>query len=191
MIYEKNFHSMSNIYNTYMERRCAVEKMLVLIEIEVFLVFLLLLGTYKLMNSRTFQLFWGLTQQIETNQKVVALTFDDGPTDNTNQILQLFEESNTKTTFFLIGADIEKFPEETRRIAEYGHQFGNHTYSHNRVIFKSPHLLQNGNRCSTTQWEKTDRSYLHTILFDFSISSTLINFKTTKKRMNPNTPAVI
>lgn len=52
------------------------------------------------MNSRTFQLFWGLTQQIETNQKAVALTFDDGPTDNTNQILQLLKEYNAKATFF-------------------------------------------------------------------------------------------
>lgn len=106
------------------------------------------------MNSRTYQLFGGLTQQIETNQKVVALTFDDGPTENTNQILQLLETYNAKATFFLIGADIEKYPEEARRIAESGHQIGNHTYSHNRMIFKPPSYYK-------AEIEKTDQLIQH------------------------------
>ncbi|MEQ6355046.1 polysaccharide deacetylase family protein [Lysinibacillus sp. M3] len=127
-----------------------MKKKLVLIGIGILLVFLLLLGTYKLMNSRTYQLFGGLTKQVETNQKVVALTFDDGPADNTNQILPLLEEYNAKATFFLIGAEIEKFPEEARRIAEEGHQIGNHTYSHNRMIFKTPSYYKD-------EIEKTDQ----------------------------------
>ncbi|MFJ8090561.1 polysaccharide deacetylase family protein [Lysinibacillus sp. NPDC095746] len=127
-----------------------MKKKLVLIGIGILLVFLLLLGTYKLMNSRTYQLFGGLTKQVETNQKVVALTFDDGPTDNTNQILSLLKEHNAKATFFLIGAEIEKFPEEARKIAEEGHQIGNHTYSHNRMIFKTPSYYKE-------EIEKTDQ----------------------------------
>ncbi|MCL1702639.1 polysaccharide deacetylase family protein [Lysinibacillus sp. Bpr_S20] len=127
-----------------------MKKKLVLIGIGILLIFLLLLGTYKLMNSRTYQLFGGLTNQVETNQKVVALTFDDGPADNTNQILPLLEEYNAKATFFLIGAEIEKFPEEARRIAEEGHQIGNHTYSHNRMIFKTPSYYKD-------EIEKTDQ----------------------------------
>ncbi len=47
---------------------------------------LLLIGSYKLMNSRTYQLFGGLTSQAETNKKVVALTFDDGPSENVIKI---------------------------------------------------------------------------------------------------------
>lgn len=73
------------------ERRPFMKKKLLLIGIGILLVFLLLLGTYKLMNSRTYQVFGGLTNQVETNQKVVALTFDDGPTDNVNQILPLLK----------------------------------------------------------------------------------------------------
>ena len=73
-------------------------------------VFLVLLGTYKLMNARTYQLFGGLTEQIETNQKLVALTFDDGPTKNVNKILPLLDKYNAKATFFLIGEEIEKLP---------------------------------------------------------------------------------
>lgn len=127
-----------------------MKKKLVLIGIGILLLFLLLLGTYKLMNSRTYQLFGGLTKQVETHQKVVALTFDDGPADNTNQILSLLEEYNAKATFFLIGAEIEKFPEEARKIAEEGHQIGNHTYSHKRMIFKTPAYYKD-------EIEKTDQ----------------------------------
>lgn len=121
-----------------------------LVLIGILLLFLLLLGTYKLINSRTYQLFGGLTKQVETHQKVVALTFDDGPADNTNQILSLLEEYNAKATFFLIGAEIEKFPEEARKIAEEGHQIGNHTYSHKRMIFKTPAYYKD-------EIEKTDQ----------------------------------
>jgi len=102
------------------------------------IVFLLLLGTYKLMNSRTYQLFGNLTKQVETNQKVVALTFDDGPTDNVTMILPLLEKYQAKATFFLIGEEIENHPDEAKKIAEQGHQIGNHTYSHNRMVFKMP-----------------------------------------------------
>ncbi|POZ58217.1 Bifunctional xylanase/deacetylase [Lysinibacillus sphaericus] len=100
-------------------------------------VVLLLLGTYKLMNSRTYQLFGNITKQVETTQKVVALTFDDGPAKNVNIILPLLAKYNAKATFFLIGEEIEKYPEETKNIVKEGHQIGNHTYSHHRMVFKS------------------------------------------------------
>lgn len=89
------------------------------------------------MNARTFQLFGGLTNHVETNEKVVALTFDDGPTQNVEEILALLDTYDAKATFFLIGNEIEKSPELAREIAKNGHQLGNHTYSHERMIFKS------------------------------------------------------
>ncbi len=113
-------------------------------------IILLLLGMYKLMNARTFQLFGGLTSQIETRKKVVALTFDDGPTKNVDDILPLLDQYNAKATFFLIGSDIEKNPDEAKKIVEAGHQIGNHTYSHQRMIFKSPSFIKG-------EIEKTDR----------------------------------
>jgi len=100
-------------------------------------VLLLLLGTYKLMNARTVQLFGNITNQVETTQKVVALTFDDGPSDNVNTILPLLEKYQAKATFFLIGEEIETHPVEAEKIVEAGHQIGNHTYSHHRMVFKS------------------------------------------------------
>nr|WP_309100017.1 polysaccharide deacetylase family protein [Fredinandcohnia onubensis] len=119
-----------------MKRKLAISGVVILI------IFLALFGSYKLMNSRSFQLFGRLTQQVETDQKVAALTFDDGPTENVNEILPLLEKYDVKATFFLIGQDIEKYPEEAKKIAEAGHQVGNHTYSHNRMIFKSPSFIK-------------------------------------------------
>ena len=119
-----------------------MKKKLTFIGIVILLVFLFLLGAYKLMNSRTYQLFGGLTEQVETNQKVVALTFDDGPTKNINQILPLLEKYNAKATFFLIGQEIEKHPEETIKIVQAGHQIGNHTYSHIRMILRTHSVIK-------------------------------------------------
>ncbi|MCM3727958.1 polysaccharide deacetylase family protein [Neobacillus cucumis] len=127
-----------------------MKKKLIWIGTGVLFVFLLLFCTYKLMNSRTFQLFGGLTDQVKTNQKVVALTFDDGPTNNIDKILPLLEQYNAKATFFLIGNEIEKNPEEAKKIVDAGHQVGNHTYSHQRMVFKSPSFIRE-------EIEKTDK----------------------------------
>jgi len=104
----------------------------------VIMVFILsLFGSYKLMNSRTYQVFGGLTSHQETNRKVVALTFDDGPSENVEQILPILDKYNAKATFFLIGNELERNLEEGQKIVGAGHQVGNHTYSHKRMIFKS------------------------------------------------------
>ncbi|PFN76440.1 polysaccharide deacetylase [Bacillus sp. AFS076308] len=127
-----------------------MKKKLIWIGTGVLLVFLLLFCTYKLMNSRTFQLFGGLADQVKTNQKVVALTFDDGPTNNIDKILPLLDQYNAKATFFLIGNEIEKNPDEAKNIVDAGHQVGNHTFSHQRMIFKSPSYIK-------AEIEKTDK----------------------------------
>lgn len=127
-----------------------MKKIFLTIAIVIFIIILLLFGTYKLMNARTFQIFGGLTNHVETNQKVVALTFDDGPTKNVQQILPLLDKYHAKGTFFLIGNEIEKNPEEAAKIVKAGHQVGNHTYSHNRMVFKSPSYIKK-------EIEKTDR----------------------------------
>ena len=61
----------------------------------------------------------------------LALTFDDGPDpDFTPAILDKLKKYDVKATFFLLGNNIEKYPEIAKRIAEEGHVIGNHTYSH-------------------------------------------------------------
>ncbi|MED4552127.1 polysaccharide deacetylase family protein [Lysinibacillus capsici] len=113
------------------------------------LIFALAFSAYKLMNARDYQLFGPITSRVETQEKVIALTFDDGPTDKTGSILSLLEDYEVKATFFLIGQDIEEHPEEAKKIVEAGHQIGNHTYSHKRMVLKSPSFIKN-------EIEKTD-----------------------------------
>ena len=61
----------------------------------------------------------------------VALTFDDGPDNKwTPQVLDILKASKVKATFFLIGANMEKYPRIVERIMEEGHMIGVHTYSH-------------------------------------------------------------
>lgn len=126
-----------------------MNKKLIFIGLGVLLLFLLLFGCYKIMVSRSFQLFGGLTDRVETNEKAVALTFDDGPTDKADQLLPLLDQYHVKATFFLIGRDIEKNPEEAKKVVNAGHQIGNHTYSHQRMVLKSPSFIKN-------EIEKTD-----------------------------------
>ena len=61
----------------------------------------------------------------------VLLTFDDGPSvPYTGQILDILRAHGVKATFFLCGANAERYPELVRRIRDEGHEIGNHTWSH-------------------------------------------------------------
>jgi peptidoglycan-N-acetylglucosamine deacetylase len=63
-------------------------------------------------------------------QKVIALTFDDGPSSHTVKILDLLARYQAKATFFCIGKQIEQYPTIFKRIIEEGHSIGNHTRTH-------------------------------------------------------------
>ncbi|MGG1291038.1 polysaccharide deacetylase family protein [Bacillus smithii] len=132
-----------------------MKKRIFVVGIVFLAIFLLLYGTYKLMNSRTYQLFGGLTNHVETSQKVVALTFDDGPTKNVDQLLPLLDKYNAKATFFVIGNELEKNLEEGKKIAQAGHQIGNHSYSHKRMVFKTPSFIQQEIEKTNTLIRKT------------------------------------
>jgi peptidoglycan/xylan/chitin deacetylase (PgdA/CDA1 family) len=64
-----------------------------------------------------------------TDRKQVALTFDDGPSRYTEQILDILLENNIPATFFVMGRQAELFPETIKRMAVENHEIGNHTYS--------------------------------------------------------------
>jgi peptidoglycan-N-acetylglucosamine deacetylase len=72
--------------------------------------------------------------KIETTKKIVALTFDDGPTSHTLEILDLLKNHDAKATFFCIGKQIEMYPDIFKRIIQEGHNVGNHTYSHDKSM---------------------------------------------------------
>ncbi|MFD2943568.1 polysaccharide deacetylase family protein [Flavobacterium notoginsengisoli] len=67
-------------------------------------------------------------------EKKIALTFDDGPSIYTLEVLELLKKYNAKATFFCIGKNIETHPEITKKVIEEGHLVGNHSYSHSKFF---------------------------------------------------------
>ena len=69
------------------------------------------------------------------NEKLVCLTFDDGPHPiNTPKILDLLKAANIKACFFIIGKNAYQFPDIIKRMDEEGHIIGNHSYSHSKIF---------------------------------------------------------
>nr|WP_240762726.1 polysaccharide deacetylase family protein [Paenibacillus thalictri] len=69
--------------------------------------------------------------EVPTREKVIALTFDDGPDpDHTPAILDLLKQYDAKATFFVVGNKVDRSPEITKRELDEGHELANHTYSH-------------------------------------------------------------
>lgn len=100
-------------------------------------------GLFKISKSRTFQFFGGLVSHVETDQKVVALTFDDAPTAKTGEVLEILKRKNVKATFFAIGKAMEENPDQAKKIVEDGNQLANHSYSHQRFLLKSLSFTKN------------------------------------------------
>jgi peptidoglycan/xylan/chitin deacetylase (PgdA/CDA1 family) len=78
----------------------------------------------------------GTIYRVPTDKKVVALTFDDGPSPEwTPKILDELKLAGVKATFFLLGEHVKKYPDIARRIAEEGHEIGNHTFDHRVLLY--------------------------------------------------------
>ena len=75
--------------------------------------------------------FGSITWKINTDKKVIYLTFDDGPIPIiTEKILKALDLFNAKATFFCVGENVKKYPSIYNEILAEGHSTGNHTYSH-------------------------------------------------------------
>jgi peptidoglycan/xylan/chitin deacetylase (PgdA/CDA1 family) len=87
---------------------------------------------------RTFQLLGGMVPRINTSLPVVALTFDDGPSRQfTEEVLSILREQDIRAIFFVTGQAVEDNMEAAQRIAEQGHELGNRSYSHQRMVLRS------------------------------------------------------
>ncbi len=77
------------------------------------------------------QLFPQLLCRIGGDEKVVYLTFDDGPTVGvTEEVLEVLGQYQAKATFFCLGRQVEKYPELYARLITEGHRIGNHGFAH-------------------------------------------------------------
>lgn len=119
---------------------------------------LLLIG-----KSRTFQFFGSIVSRIDTSERVVALTFDDGPEIYTNQVLDELAKKQVKATFYVVGNRLEAYPEIGKRIIEEGHELGNHSYSHQRFLLKPQSFIDHEIQTTNTLIRKA--GYTGTIMF--------------------------
>ncbi len=72
----------------------------------------------------------------KTERKIIALTFDDGPNPPyTEKLLRVLAAHNVCATFFVVGKNMEKFPDTGKAIMRGGHIIGNHSYSHQFIQY--------------------------------------------------------
>ncbi len=115
-----------------------MRRWIVVVVLGLAVVLTLALSGYEVMNSRSFQLAGRLVDRVDTDEKLVALTLDDGPTAFTSEVLRTLADADVPATFYLNGRDLATHPEYGTAIAAAGHEIGNHTYSHRRMVLVSP-----------------------------------------------------
>lgn len=90
---------------------------------------------YELFEQPTNQIFGRTVTNGPRNERVVALTFDDGPNPPyTTRILDVLEKEHVHATFFLVGRAVSAYPQTVRRELRDGNAIGNHTWDHQHLI---------------------------------------------------------
>lgn len=93
-----------------------------------------------LSKSLEWQAFGSFVTTVPTTCPYVALTLDDGPSPQfTHEVLDILRRHDTQATFFLTGHEAARRPELVAAIAAEGHEIGNHSYAHRRMV--GMHLL--------------------------------------------------
>jgi peptidoglycan/xylan/chitin deacetylase (PgdA/CDA1 family) len=86
----------------------------------------------------------GTITHVVTQEKVVALTFDDGPDpEYTPQLLLILEKHQAKATFFMVGQAVQKYPEALVETTQMGHTIGLHGWDHTSFVAMNGHERRN------------------------------------------------
>lgn len=130
------------------------------IVLAVILVFGLLAALFTIFFDQAVLVRRGTVYHVDVKDKVVALTFDDGPSPVwTPQILDELKKADVKATFFMLGEHVKKYPDVARRVAEEGHEIGNHTYGHPALVYYNKEELKEEIRaCEKVIRETTGRT---------------------------------
>lgn len=85
----------------------------------------------------------GTIYRVQEKAKLVAITFDDGPSPLwTPRILAALKKAGIKATFFMLGDHVERYPQIAQMVASDGHEIGNHTFDHHVLIYYKPQELE-------------------------------------------------
>jgi peptidoglycan-N-acetylglucosamine deacetylase len=98
----------------------------------ILIILVVILATRQVHHSPT-RVSWyqNIVYSVPTKEKVVALTYDDGPHPvYTRQILDILDKYHVKATFFMIGRLMERYPDVVQEVLKRGHVIANHTYTH-------------------------------------------------------------
>jgi peptidoglycan/xylan/chitin deacetylase (PgdA/CDA1 family) len=107
-------------------------------------------ASFRFSKARTLQLFGDIVPRVETEDSIVALTFDDGPASApTEKVLAVLASHGVRATFYLNGQGIEEHFSAAQRIVQAGHEVGNHTYTHPVMLGLSQERIR-------TEIERTD-----------------------------------
>jgi peptidoglycan/xylan/chitin deacetylase (PgdA/CDA1 family) len=97
----------------------------------------------QLARSRTMQLAGRIVPRVDTTARLVALTFDDGPTPAVaDSLLRVLAARGVRATFFVTGRELAAAPAAARDLVAAGHELGNHSWSHRRLAFVSPNTVR-------------------------------------------------
>jgi peptidoglycan/xylan/chitin deacetylase (PgdA/CDA1 family)/sugar lactone lactonase YvrE len=78
-------------------------------------------------------------ERVITSRRLVALTFDDGPSEPyTQRVLDILASHHVRATFFLVGRFVQAYPQLVRQEMDLGHELANHTYDHPRLTQQAP-----------------------------------------------------
>ena len=76
------------------------------------------------------------------SRPALALTFDDGPSESTAELLEVLSDHHVSATFFQCGANVRRLPEMAREVVRRGHEVGNHSDTHPRFYFRKPAFIR-------------------------------------------------
>jgi peptidoglycan/xylan/chitin deacetylase (PgdA/CDA1 family) len=97
-----------------------------------------LFGVHRLVNARCFALTGPVICRVETSRPLVALSFDDGPTElGVRAVLPVLQAHGARATFFVLGSQVTASPHLVREIIAAGHEIGNHSFTHTRMLGRS------------------------------------------------------
>jgi len=92
-------------------------------------------------RGRSARLFGASVWRGPSDRPSIALTFDDGPSESTPELLEVLERHQVRATFFQCGVNVERLPEVAREVVVRGHEIGNHSHTHPRFYLRSGRFL--------------------------------------------------